>query len=148
MQAIKDDLSEFAQTFQIDTDQPSPIEAAWKDFKDRVLQTIDKNVPTKLTQARYSNPWIDTDIRRAIRRKQRAHAKAKETGKKKDRDRYRRLQLEVKDSIKKASRNYLNNIVTDDFKSNSKKFWAYVKSKRQESQGVSPLKSCVNNINT
>ncbi|KAL8589391.1 hypothetical protein ACOMHN_021543 [Nucella lapillus] len=95
----------------------------------------------KTTQGRYSYPWIDTSVRRAIRRKQRAHTKARKTGKKRDQDRYKRLQQEVKDNIKKASHHYLDTVVTDDFKTNSKKLWAYVKSKGQESQGVSPLKN-------
>ncbi|KAL8604168.1 hypothetical protein ACOMHN_047380 [Nucella lapillus] len=139
--AIRKDMEEYAQTFDIDTSKPDALETAWRGFSKRVQKTIDKNVPSKTTQGRYSYPWIDTSLRRAIRRKQRAHTKARKTGKKRDQDRYKRLQQEVKDNIKKASHHYLDTVVTDDFKTNSKKLWAYVKSKGQESQGVSPLKN-------
>ncbi|KAL8593132.1 hypothetical protein ACOMHN_018058 [Nucella lapillus] len=141
MHAIRKDMEEYAQTFDIDTSKPDALETAWRGFSERVQKTINKNVPSKTTQGRYSYPWIDTSLRRAIRRKQRAHTKARKTGKKRDQDRYKRLQQEVKDNIKKASHHYLDTVVTDDFKTNSKKLWAYVKSKGQESQGVSPLKN-------
>ncbi|KAL8618296.1 hypothetical protein ACOMHN_061141 [Nucella lapillus] len=139
--AIRKDMEEYAQTFDIDTSKPDALETAWRGFSERVQKTINKNVPSKTTQGRYSYPWIDTSLRRAIRRKQRAHTKARKTGKKRDQDRYKRLQQEVKDNIKKASHHYLDTVVTDDFKTNSKKLWAYVKSIGQESQGVSPLKN-------
>ncbi|KAL8610900.1 hypothetical protein ACOMHN_056755 [Nucella lapillus] len=139
--AIRKDMEEYAQTFDIDTSKPDALETAWRGFSERVQKTINKNVPSKTAQGRYSYPWIDTSLRRAIRRKQRAHTKARKTGKKRDQDRYKRLQQEVKDNIKKASHHYLDTVVTDDFKTNSKKLWAYVKSKGQESQGVSPLKN-------
>ena len=35
----------------------------------------------------------------------------------------------------------MKDVVSEDFKSNSKKFWAYVKNKGQEYTGVAPLKS-------
>ncbi|KAL8623448.1 hypothetical protein ACOMHN_058893 [Nucella lapillus] len=139
--AIRKDMEEYAQTFDIDTSKPDALETAWRGFSERVQKTIDKSVPSNTTQGRYSYPWIDTSLRRAIRRKQRAHTKSRKTGKKRDQDRYKRLQQEVKDNIKKASHHYLDTVVTDDFKTNSKKLWAYVKSKGQESQGVSPLKN-------
>ena len=101
------------------------------------MSIVEKRVRSKTTAARYSNPWINTFIRKAIRRKQ----KARKTGKKRDIDRYKRLQAEVKYNIKQTSKSYLENIISEDFNSNAKKFWSYIESKRQESTGVSPLKS-------
>ena len=40
-----------------------------------------------------------------------------------------------------TSKSYLENIISEDFNSGAKKFWLYIKSKCQESTGVSPLKS-------
>ena len=105
------------------------------------MSIVEKRVPSKTTAARYSNPWINTLIRKAIQRKQRAHKKARKTGKKRDINRYKRLQAEVKYNIKQANKSYLENIISEDFNSDAKKFWSYIKSKRQESTGVSPLKS-------
>ncbi|KAL8620276.1 hypothetical protein ACOMHN_018398 [Nucella lapillus] len=85
--AIRKDMEEYAQTFDIDTSKPDALETAWRGFSERVQKTINKNVPSKTTQDSYSYPWIDTSLRRAIRRKQRAHTKARKTGKKRDQDR-------------------------------------------------------------
>jgi hypothetical protein len=98
-------------------------------------------VPSKHTTSRYTNPWIDTNIKRTIRRKQRAYRKARHTNKKRDRDRYKKLQKEVQYLIRRAHKNYLQSSLCGDFKENSKRFWSYVKSKGQEAVGVAPLKN-------
>lgn len=141
MEGLKHDLQEYAQTFKPDTSLPDVVERAWRDFKEVLQQTVEKRVPSKTTPARHSNPWIDTSIRRAIRRKQRAHAKARKTGNKRDADRYKRIQAETKYEIRQANKRYMEEIVSSDFRTNSKKFWAYVKSKGAESAGVPPLKN-------
>jgi hypothetical protein len=64
-------------------------------LKDAIQNTIDKRVPSKMTQERHTHPWINTTIRRKINRKQKAHKKARKTKKKRDVDRYKRLQQEV-----------------------------------------------------
>ena len=69
----------------------------------------------------------------------RAYKKARRTNQKRDIDRYKKLQKEVQYQIRKTNKDYLQNTVSQDFKENSKKFWAYVKSKGQEITGVAPL---------
>jgi hypothetical protein len=115
-------------------------EEAWNNFKKMLLATIQKNVPSKYTEARHSLPWMTGKIKRCIKRKQKAHKKARRTKKKKDRDRYRRLQLEARFLIRDSNRQYMEDVVSENHKGNPKKFWAYVKSKRQDSSGVPPLK--------
>jgi len=117
------------------------IEEAWSIFKQKIHTTIEKRVPTKQSSSRHTNPWMTTHIKRAIRRKQRAYRKARASGKKRDRDRYRRLQHEVKSMTKRANRDYLLDTVSENFKDNSIFFWSFVKGKRQDSTGVAPLKN-------
>ncbi|KAL8617394.1 hypothetical protein ACOMHN_035886 [Nucella lapillus] len=112
----------------------------WSDIKQMLSETVEKRVPSKTSAARHTNPWITTSIRRAIRRKQRAHKKARMTGKKKDVDRYRRIQAQTRYEIRQASRKYLEDVVSEDYRTNSKRFWSYMKSKKQEADGVAPLK--------
>ena len=94
-----------------------------------------------MTTSRYTNPWMNSEIKRAIRRKQRAYRKARLTKKKQAKDRYKRLQREVQFKVRRANRDYLETSVSGDYKKNSKKFWTYVKSKGQEATGVAPLKN-------
>ena len=143
-EGIKQDVHEYAQTFEFDQDPASPsasdLEQMWMDFKEKLYQNLEKRVPSKITPPRYSNPWINTLVHRAIPRKQRAYKKARKTGKKKDVDRYKRLQAQAKYEIRQASKRYMEDIVSEDLSSNPKRFWAYIKSKGQEPAGVSPLR--------
>ena len=46
----------------------------------------------------------------------------------------------MKFAVKQAN-SYLEEIISEDFNADPKKFWSYIKGKRQESIGVSPLKN-------
>ena len=126
-------MQEYADAFASDDIPSAPTDQLWADLWETVLSIVEKRVPSKTTAARYN-----TSIRKAIRRKQRAHKKARKTGKKRDIDSYKRLQAEVKYDIKEAGKGYLENIISEDFNSNAKKFWSYIKNKRQESNTEKP----------
>ena len=67
--------------------------------------------------------------------------KKNSTGTKKDKDRYKKLQAEVQFEVRSAHKQYMQDVVSDSYKGNPKKFWSYIKSTGQESAGVSPLKN-------
>ena len=136
---IKKDLSEFSS--QIIHRNYSNVMTLWDELKSKINEVINSHVPTKMSSNRHSHPWMNSQIKRSIRRKQRAHKKAKRTRKKRDYDRYKKLQQEVKFHIREAHKKYLEDIVSDEFKTKNKKFWSYVKSKSQDSSGVAPLKN-------
>ena len=54
----------------------------WQSFKTEIQYIIDKRVPTKMTKPKHTHPWMNTDIRRKINQKHRAHAKTRKTKKK------------------------------------------------------------------
>ena len=136
---IKEDIRNFATTF-IST-RYTDIETIWNDFKSNINSIITTRVPTKLTASKYSNPWMNTHIKRAIKRKQKAFKKARSTGTKRDRDRYKRLQQEVQWEVRRANRQYMQDIISESQTKNPKRFWSYIKSKGQEMIGVAPLKN-------
>ena len=135
---IKEDLESFGNTFR--NIGKRDIESLWHALKDAIQNTIDKRVPSKMTQGRHTHPWINTTIRRKINRKQKAHKKARKNKKKRDVDRYKRLQQEVQYEVRQANKKYMEDVSTD-YKENSKKFWSFIKSKGQEWTGVAPLKN-------
>ena len=55
-------------------------------------------------------------------------------------DRYKRLRQKVQCEIRQGNKKYMEEVSTD-YKDNSKIFWSYIKSKRQEWIGVAPLKN-------
>ena len=78
---------------------------------------------------------MNTKIRRATRRKQRARRKAKSTKQKRDWDRYKKIQTSAQKEIRHAHKNYMGNVVSSDIKQSPKQFWSLI----QDSTGVSSL---------
>ena len=74
-----------------------------------------------------------------IRRKQRAHRKARKTDKKQDRDKYRLLQQAAQFNIR-VKNEYMHS-VSNNFKENPKKFWSFLKSRGQVASWVAMLKN-------
>ncbi|CAG2232580.1 unnamed protein product [Mytilus edulis] len=123
---IKEDLETFKTSFKNTCNRT--VESMWQSFKSEIQKTIEKRVPTKMTQGRHTHPWMNTAIRRKINQKQKAHKKARKTKKKRDQDRYKRLRQEVQWEIRQANKKYMEE-VSSNYKDNSKKFWSYIKSK-------------------
>ena len=73
-----------------------------------------------MTQARQTHSWMNQEIRRAIRQKQRAYRKSRKTGKMKGR--YRKLQPEVQFKVKSAHKQYMQDVVSYSYKGNPKNF--------------------------
>ncbi|MCG7876680.1 MAG: reverse transcriptase domain-containing protein [Candidatus Thiodiazotropha endolucinida] len=117
----------------------SSLDDMWIAFKSGILDIIDKQVPSKLSSARFTHPWVSTKTRRLTRRKARAYRKAKTSRKKVDWDRYLSLKSETQREMRRAHNNFIKDTVNQDITNNSKRFWSYVKSKKQESFGISPL---------
>ena len=81
-----------------------------------------------------------TDIKRLLRRRQKAFSRARHTNKTKDWARYKQLKTTVQREARKAHDQYVDNTIFGDMKNNTKQFWSYLKSKKQDSQGVTPLR--------
>ena len=72
-----------------------------------------KHFPSKTSQTDSSVPWITSEIRRMIRRRNKTHAKAKKTGSKKLRSKFETLRREIKDDVRKQHDLYVNKLVGD-----------------------------------
>ena len=84
-------------------------------------------------------PWITTEIRRKIRRKNATHAKAKKTGSAKFRSKFESSRKEIKADIRKQHDLYVNNLV-GDVKANPRDFYRYINSQKKDTQGIPTLK--------
>ena len=42
----------------------------WTDFKTEITKAMDKFVPSKMTKSRVGHPWINTDIKRLLKRRE------------------------------------------------------------------------------
>jgi hypothetical protein len=116
------------------------IDNMWTAFKDIFLNTMEKHVPSKLSRSKQTYPWITTEVRKIINKKNKAGRKVRKTNNQKDRDRFRKLKAEAQKTARKAYNNYIHDIIGPDQTGNSKRFWSFIKAKKQENSGVARLR--------
>lgn len=137
VEGIKNHLSCFATKFMQESTQS--VEDMWNCFKSAISAAVDKYVPSKMSSTRQTHPWVNTKLRRLMRRKQRAHWRARKTGKQKDWKRYKTLQKETQSTTRSAEKNFLQDVISGNLKQDPKRFFTYVKSRKQDYVGVSSL---------
>ena len=95
-----------------------------------IQDSADKHIPSKTSRTVSSVPWITSEIRRKIRRRNKTHAKAKKTGSKILRSKFETLRREIKDDVRKQHDLYVNNLV-GDVKANPRDFHRYINSQKK-----------------
>ena len=131
---IFDDMDQLSSEF---TNSPasSSMEELWDTFKTGVEQSIDKNIPTKVCKNRKSLPWYNRGLKKMVRRKVKHTKRSNQWGS------FKAFQKTCKKAFKKAEINHINNVIQKGLNENNPKpFWRYVKSRRQDNVGVSPLR--------
>ena len=87
MESIRSEISDFGEDFIKDTHKD--IDPLWTEFKTKLLDTMDKHIPSKMVNKSNKAPWINSKVKRLHRRKQRAYNTARKTGEEKDWDTFR-----------------------------------------------------------
>ncbi|XP_072181424.1 uncharacterized protein [Diadema setosum] len=137
---MKNDCVVFQKNFIENFSLTSPVPEMWSEIKQFLLQLLDKHVPSKMTSTRFNQPSITTSVKRLTRRKKRSFVRARKS-QKQDFLEYLNLKKQTRIACKEAYNNYLTDIVSPESKSNPKRFWSFINSKRCERTGVAPLKS-------
>ena len=96
------------------------------------------NIPSKLSNSWHNLPWMNRNLKRLIKKKDRSFKKAKKSGMDEDRARYLDIEQMVKCELGDEERGYVNGILQNGLESgNNKPFWKYVKSQKQETPKAS-----------
>ena len=142
-QDIKTGIENLCATHTIHTD----INTLWAVFKQIITKAEEKHVPTKTTSKRFNQPWFNTACKRAVRKKKRRYKVFQRTHLKRDWSRFQGAAKDARKTCQNAYNDYLKKNIYQD-KGHSKKFFAFVKSKRTDLCGVSPLVDSKNVIHT
>ena len=134
-QEIYTKTQEYIQTFNITT----PVEVLWSEFKNIIDTATNSFVPTKNISARYTQPWFTRACAHAIRQKKRAYRVAIRTKNPHDWARFNTLKKKAQKTCKLANINYISSTVNKDHELNSKRFYAYLKTKKTDSNGITQL---------
>ena len=96
-----------------------------------VNKFLNKFIPTKMTSPRENLPWLFKSLLASIRKKTSIYSKAKGTSGADLWAKYKQQVCQV----------FFENKLSESLElKNSKPLWRYIKSKRQDGNGVSPLK--------
>ena len=139
LEAMKADCRTITTNFLPDFTICRPVEEIWL-YKSSILGLQEQHVPSKMSSPRYSQPWVNRNVKRASRRKKRSFWKARRTKNDKDIQRYHHLKKESRSACKSAYNSYIRNIISPDSTSNPKRFWGFIKGMRTDTTGVAPLK--------
>ncbi|XP_041457324.1 uncharacterized protein LOC121409459 [Lytechinus variegatus] len=144
MEDVRKGGERMAEEFFSKYDASSSVNEMWSSIKTELQEILDKHVPSKFTYTqRYNQPWVNRKVKRLSRQKQRAYNKARSyCGPRKARmwEKFISLKRKTQKACKEAYETYINNIICPDLRSNPKRFWSYISSKRCDSNGISPLR--------
>ena len=114
------------------------VQDMWDFIKKEINKIVETNVPTKMTSSKTHQPWINTETKRLIRKKNRWLGKAKKSNLDQHWKTYKKVKSETQKTCRQTHERYLNTIFEED-KSN-KKLWSYIKSRKTQNIGIPDLK--------
>ena len=122
----------------------------WVSFKSEIIAAIERFIPSKMTKTKYSSPWIDSSIKRLIKRRDRLYFRAHKSSSPDIKSHYKRFRAHVQKVIRDAYWRHISNIFSFDTDSadpdcpkkneNAKKFWSFVKSLKKDAFGINSLR--------
>ena len=118
------------------------VETLWALFTAKCQSVLANHVPTKLSSQRYNQPWANGKIRNLSRKKKKYYKEAQRTKSDQDMAKYRATKKLVQSECHKAYYQYINPMIGESNQNggNLKKFWSFIKSKKNDNSGVAPLK--------
>ncbi len=112
--------------------ESSDINDDWKRWKDLFLGVAAEFIPLKTFKRRSSPPWIDSEVRRLLSKKDSCRKKAKLSSCANLWEKFRELRRAAKKLVNTKRRQYFEKLPSL-LKSNSKKFWSVFKSTSKHS---------------
>ena len=133
-------LSEFTMWFCKHFSTDTPVEALWSNIQVKLLDLLDKYVPSKMVTNNNRQPWINHHIKQLGRRKRRSYKRAKASNLASDWQYYKSFKTEMQRECRKARNAYMARTLSDPFRNGRKKnFFRYIKSIRKDNYGIPTL---------
>ena len=127
------------------------VQELWDKFTSRLEQGIDKFFPTRKACTRDGFPWINQEIRRLMRKRNRLYKRMKRSGRPNDTKKFQEYKHLVRRVTDRTYECYLVDILginttteqeeNSPAKVNTKKMKSLLNHSKQDSSGVAPLKS-------
>ena len=119
-------------------------EQLWLTFSKGIEEGVELFVPHKVARSKNSQPWITSEIKRLMCKRDRLHKAKMKSGNKDTLKAFKELKHRIQKEIRRSYWAYVENIIAPDETSNEytgmKKFWSFIKHKKSDNIGISPLK--------
>ena len=150
MDGLRDHLARYRDSFLSSDHSHMSVNDMWVSFKSEVLAAIERFIPSKMTKTKYSSPWIDSSIKRLIKRRDRLYFRAHKSSSPDIKSHYKRFRAHVQKGIRDAYWKHISGIFSFDTDSadpdcprkneKAKKFWSFVKSLKKDAFGINSLR--------
>ena len=142
---IRNDLKETSSKIESMNSDNKSADELWNLFESSLHNTINKNVPSKMTSNKTSLPWITYAIKKLIRKRDRAYKKMKKSKSPKLIKEVKDLKRQVQQCLRRAHWDHVNSLFAKhqddlDIHQKNKRFWSYIKQQKASNVGVPPLK--------
>ena len=138
---VRDEISVVSDMyFNLNENSTRTVEQNWNFFHENILSIVDKNIPAKNITASNRLPWMTSELKRMIKRKQRLYNRAKRFNRPSDWKLYKDMQSRVRITLKQLRLKYLTeSLKPDDDNNRRKTFWRFIKSQKQDTTEISSL---------
>ena len=116
-----------------------------KFIEHEIKTIIDEEIPSKVSKARVSYPWITPEVKKALRIRDRLYKKAKRSKSPHMWNNFKQARQRAKKVIRSSHASYISKTITTNLHSNQKPFWSYIRSLRKNSNTIPSLQA-KNNI--
>ena len=106
-----------------------PCHSSLTVFKESLTDVIKNHIPTRISKRKRELPWINPEIRRALRRKNHLYRKARRSKNKHDWTTYCHYRQHTQKLLRTAHDTYVRDVIGASLLDggNQKKFWSFVK---------------------
>lgn len=136
---LNQEIDENIKTLLNSESPNTPINELWSKLKIILLDVLQKHVPSKAISTRFNQPWFNRACKKMARKKRRSYKLYQRTRLDTDWDIYMKNVKKCQKTCKDAYNQHVQDSLISDRKANSKKFFSFIKSKKQDNIGVSIL---------
>ena len=139
--ALKEELTILLTSDYNDPSEGTNTDQLWSKFRYSNAHVVDKPIPHKLTKARRGLPWMNQNIKKLMRKRDRLYRLCRRSFSEAKYAEFKSLKHLVQKEIRSAYWSYTNNLIAPEEHphSNQKRFWSYIKALRRENTNIPVL---------
>ena len=108
--SISTKLEDLNHQLDEDSVKNMDIDKLWDTLTNTIQLAMDTNIPSKMTSSKPSVPWINSDIKRKIKKKRKLYNKARKTGDFELWDKFKELRRKNDREMRNLQRDHIRSI--------------------------------------